>query len=125
MEYKIYVGNLPYTTTDADLQSMFAEAGAVKSATVIKDRESGRSKGFGFVEMASQEAMEKAISMFNGKDMAGRALSVNVARPKEDRPSGGGHRGGGRRGGGGGGGGYNRERGSGGGDRDRNNKGNW
>lgn len=112
MEYKIYVGNLPYSTTDADLQSMFAQAGTVKSATVIKERDSGRSKGFGFVEMDSQEAMDNAISMFNGKDLGGRALSVNVARPKEDRP--GGSRGGGRRGGGG----YNRERG--GGDRDRN-----
>jgi len=122
MEYKIYVGNLPYTTSDADLQSMFAEAGTVKSATVIKDRESGRSKGFGFVEMDSQESMDKAISMYNGKDMAGRALSVNVARPKEDRPRGA-PRGGGRRGPGGGGG-FNRERGSGGGDRDRNNRGN-
>jgi RNA recognition motif-containing protein len=115
MEYKIYVGNLPYSTTDADLQSMFAQAGAVKSATVIKERDSGRSKGFGFVEMDSQEAMDNAISMFNGKDMQGRALSVNVARPREERP--GGSRGGGRRGGG-----YNRERGS--GDRDRN-KQNW
>ena len=115
MEYKIYVGNLPYSTTDADLQSMFAQAGTVKSATVIKERDSGRSKGFGFVEMDSQEAMDKAISMFNGKDMQGRALSVNVARPREERS--GGARGGGRRGGGGG---YNR----GGGDRDRN-KQNW
>jgi len=91
---------------------MFAQAGTVKSATVIKERESGRSKGFGFVELDSQEAMDKAISMFNGKDMQGRALSVNVARPREVRS--GGHRGGFRRGGG-----YNRERNSGGG-RDQN-----
>jgi RNA recognition motif-containing protein len=123
MEYKIYVGNLPYTTGDADLQAMFAEAGTVKSATVIKERDSGRSKGFGFVEMDTQEAMDKAISMFNGKDMGGRALSVNVARPKEDRPGGprGGGGGGRRGGGGGGGGGYNRDRGRGDRDRDRNN----
>lgn len=123
MEYKIYVGNLPYSTTDADLQSMFAQAGAVKSAAVIKERDSGRSKGFGFVEMETQEAMESAISMFNGKDMQGRALSVSIARPREERSGGGG----GHRGGGGGrrsGGGYNRERGSG-GDRDRNNRQSW
>lgn len=94
MEYKLYVGNLPYTTSDADLQSLFGQAGTVKSVAVIKDRESGRSKGFGFVEMDTQEAMDNAIAMFNGKDFQGRALSVNVARPREER---GGFRGGGNR----------------------------
>ena len=98
---KIYVGNLPFTTGDGDLQSLFSQAGAVKSAQVIKDRASGRSKGFGFVEMSSQEEAEKAISMFHGKDFSGRALTVNLARPREERP-GGFRSGGGRRQGGGG-----------------------
>lgn len=95
MEYKLYIGNLPYSTTDADLQALFAKAGAVKSAAVIKDRETGRSKGFAFVEMETQQDMDNAISMFNGKDFQGRALTVNVARPREER-SGGGFRGGNR-----------------------------
>jgi len=102
MEAKLYVGNLPFTTGDGDLQSLFSQAGTVKSAQVIKDRASGRSKGFGFVEMSSQEEAEKAISMFHGKDFSGRALTVNLARPREERP-GGFRSGGGRRQGGGGG----------------------
>lgn len=105
MEYKLYVGNLSYTTTETDLQTLFAQAGAVKSVALIKDRDSGRSKGFAFVEMETQQDMQNAISMFNGKDMQGRDLSVSIARPREER-SGGGF-GGNRRGGGGG---YNNDR---------------
>ena len=101
MEAKLYVGNLPYTTVDADLQTLFSQAGTVKSAQVIRDRASGRSKGFGFVEMSSTEEAQSAISMFHGKDYSGRPLTVNLARPREDRPGGGGFRsGGGRRPGG-------------------------
>ena len=102
MEAKLYVGNLPYNTADADLQSMFSAAGTVKSAQVIKDRESGRSKGFGFVEMSSAEEANAAINMFHGKDFNGRPLTVNLARPREERSGGGGgFRGGNRRPGGG------------------------
>ena len=100
MEAKLYVGNLPYTTVDADLQTLFAQAGTVKSAQVIRDRASGRSKGFGFVEMASSEDAQSAITMFHGKDFSGRPLTVNLARPREDRPGGGGGGGGFRSGGG-------------------------
>lgn len=115
MEYKLYVGNLPYTTTEEDLKPLFEQAGPVKSVALIKDRETGRSKGFAFVEMETQEGMDKAISMLNGKDMQGRALSVSIARPREERSGGGGgFRGGGNRGGGGfrggGGGGGNDRR---------------
>ncbi|HEX2991066.1 MAG TPA: RNA-binding protein [Anaerolineales bacterium] len=104
MEAKLYVGNLPYTTVDADLQALFSQAGTVKSAQVIKDRQSGRSKGFGFVEMSSEEEAQSAITMFHGKDYSGRPLTVNIARPRDDRPGGGGggfRNGGGRRPGGG------------------------
>jgi RNA recognition motif-containing protein len=90
MEAKLYVGNLPYTTVDADLQTLFSQAGTVKSAQVIRDRASGRSKGFGFVEMASSEEAQSAITMFHQKDYQGRPLTVNLARPREDRPGGGG-----------------------------------
>ena len=105
MEAKLYVGNLPYTTVDADLQNLFSQAGTVKSAQVIRDRASGRSKGFGFVEMSSSEEAQGAITMFHGKDYSGRPLTVNLARPREDRPGGGGgggfrNSGGGRRPGG-------------------------
>ena len=113
MEAKLYVGNLPYSTVDADLQSLFSQAGTVKSAQVIKDRQSGRSKGFGFVEMSSEEEAQSAITMFHGKDYSGRPLTVNIARPRDDRPGGGG--GGGFRNGGG--------RRPGGGDRNRNDRG--
>ena len=93
MAKKLYVGNLSYGTTDSDLQTMFEEFGSVESAQVIMDRETGRSKGFGFVEMGSQQEAEAAIKALNGKDMDGRALTVNEAKPREDR--------GGRSGGGG------------------------
>lgn len=89
MEAKLYVGNLPYAIVDADLQSLFAQAGTVKSAQVIRDRESGRSKGFGFVEMSSSDEANAAINMFHGKDFNGRPLTVNLARPREERPGGG------------------------------------
>ena len=101
MEAKLYVGNLPFSARDDSLQELFAQAGNVVSATVITDRESGRSKGFGFVEMGSPEEAEKAIQMFNGYSFDGRDLRVSVARPREDRPRGGGGRD--RRGGQGGG----------------------
>jgi RNA recognition motif-containing protein len=106
MEYKLYVGNLAYTTTEPDLQTLFTQAGAVKSVALIKDRDSGRSKGFAFVEMENQQDMQNAISMFNGKDFQGRDMSVSI----EERGGGGGGFGGQRRGGGGGGGGYNNDR---------------
>lgn len=117
MAMKLYVGNLSFQTTSEDLQQLFAQAGTVESATVVEDRDTGRSRGFGFVEMASKEEGEKAIEQFNGTDMNGRNLTVNEARPREDRGNrGGGGRGGygGNRGGGGGRGGY----GGGGGGRD-------
>jgi RNA recognition motif-containing protein len=104
MEAKLYVGNLPYNTVDADLENLFSQVGTVKSAQVIRDRASGRSKGFGFVEMSSSEEAEKAITMYHGKDFSGRPLTVNLARPREERPGGGGggfRSGGGRRPGGG------------------------
>ncbi len=99
MAMKLYVGNLSFQTTSEDLQQLFAQAGTVESATVVEDRDTGRSRGFGFVEMASKEEGEKAIEQFNGTDMNGRNLTVNEARPREDR----GNRGGGRGGYGGGG----------------------
>ena len=102
MEAKLYVGNLPYSIRDDSLQELFAQAGNVVSATVITDRESGRSKGFGFVEMSSSEEADKAIQMFNGYSVDGRDLRVSVARPREERPRGGGG-GRDRRGGSGGG----------------------
>jgi RNA recognition motif-containing protein len=112
---KLYVGNLPYTATDSDLQRMFEEHGAVQSAQVVMDRDTGRSKGFGFVEMESGEAAQAAISALNGQDFAGRSLTVNEARPREERGGGGGGGRGGYGGGGGGGGGGRRSGGGGGG----------
>jgi RNA recognition motif-containing protein len=109
MEYKLYVGNLAYSTTETDLQTLFAQAGAVKTVALIKDRDSGRSKGFAFVEMETQQDMQNAISMLNGKDFQGRDLSVSIARPREERS-----------GGGGGGFGGNRRTGGGYNDRNRN-----
>ena len=103
MEAKLYVGNLPYNIRDDGLQKLFAQAGSVVSATVITDRESGRSKGFGYVEMSSPEEADKAIQMFNGYSYDGRDLRVSIARPREERPRGGGGGGRDRRGGGGGG----------------------
>ena len=95
MENKLYVGNLSYATTEDDLRTLFEQAGAVESVTVIMDRETGRSKGFGFVEMGSNADAQKAISMFNGYVYQDRDLRVSVARPREDRPRGGGFGGGG------------------------------
>ena len=100
MGNKLYVGNLAYSIRDDDLQQAFSQFGTVTSAKVMMDRETGRSKGFGFVEMGSDAEAQAAIRGLNGKSVDGRALVVNEARPKEDRP--GGFGGGGRRGGGGG-----------------------
>lgn len=101
MSMKLYVGNLAFKTSSEDLQQLFAQAGTVQSASVVEDRETGRSRGFGFVEMASKEEGEAAIAQFHGKEVDGRNLTVNEARPREER---GGSRGGGRGGYGGGGG---------------------
>lgn len=86
MAKKLYVGGLSYNTTQQVLQDTFAKAGQVTSATIIMDRMTGRSKGFGFVEMANDSEAQAAIDMFNGKDLDGRALTVNEARPMEERP---------------------------------------
>ena len=106
MSSKIYVGGLPYATTDAQLKDLFAAHGAVESARVITDKFTGRSRGFGFVEMSNADEAQKAIQALNGTDFEGRNLTVNEARPQERRSGGGGFgdRGGERRGGGGGGG---------------------
>lgn len=101
MSNKLYVGNLSFRVTSEDLHEYFAAAGAVESANVVFDRETGRSRGFGFVEMASEDDANNAIAQFNGQEYDGRNMVVNEARPREDRGGGGG---GGRRGGGGGGG---------------------
>jgi cold-inducible RNA-binding protein len=120
MELKLFVGNLPFTSSEDDVRTLFVQAGEVTSVALIKDRDTGRSKGFAFVEMKTQAEAEKAISMFNGYRIGGRELTVNIARPREERSSGGGggygdrdH----RRPGGGGGGGGNRDRQGGGGTR--------
>jgi len=105
MEVKLYVGNLAYSTTEDELRTLFAQAGTVVSVAVIKDRDTGNSKGFAFVEMASQADAQKAISMFNSYRLNERTLTVNPARPREERSGGGGFGGGGRGGGGGYGGG--------------------
>jgi len=94
---KLYVGNLSFQTTSDELQTMFAQAGTVESVSLIEDRETGRSRGFGFVEMSTKEEGTAAIAQFNGKDMGGRALNVNEAKPREDRGGGGGGRNGGSR----------------------------
>jgi len=98
---KLYCGNLSYSVSSSDLEDLFAQFGAVDSAQVISDRDSGRSKGFGFVEMGSDSEAQAAIEALNGQEHDGRALTVNEARPREDRSRGGGGGGGGRRGGGG------------------------
>ncbi len=85
MAKKLYVGGLPYTTTEGELQSLFEQAGTVESVAVITDRMSGRSKGFGFVEMATDEEAQAAIAKFNGTEFGGRTLVVNEARPMEKR----------------------------------------
>src|SRR5215213_724357 len=108
MSNKLYVGNLSFRVTSEDLQEYFGSAGAVESANVVYDRETGRSRGFGFVEMADEDAANNAIAQFNGHDYDGRNIVVNEARPREDRGSFNGNGGGGRggRGNGNGGGGY-------------------
>jgi cold-inducible RNA-binding protein len=106
MSAKLFVGNLSFNITENDLQDAFAQHGTVVEANLMMDRATGRPRGFGFVTMSTPEEAQKAIEAMNGKELAGRALTVNIARPREDRPPGGG--GGGRRefrGGGGGGGG--------------------
>jgi RNA recognition motif-containing protein len=94
MGKRLYVGNLPFSITDQYLGSIFAEVGQVVSAKVVMDRESGRSKGFGFVEMNTDEEAAKAISQFNGGELEGRQLKINEAKPMEPRTGGGGYRGG-------------------------------
>ena len=95
MSTKLYVGNLSFDTTTQDLETMFGEIGTVQSTNIIEDRETGRSRGFGFIEMSSKEEAQNAISTLNGKDVDGRALTVNEAKPREDRGGSGGNRGGG------------------------------
>ncbi len=104
MSIKLYVGNLSFNTTNEDLHQLFSQAGTVETANVVEDRDTGRSRGFGFVEMATKEEAEAAIAQFNGKEFGGRSLTVNEAKPREDRGGRGGF--GGNRGGGGGRGGY-------------------
>ena len=103
MSTKLYVGNLSFDSTEQDLQDLFAEAGAVTDVVIIQDKFTGRSRGFGFVTMSSAEEAQKAVTMLHGKNVGGRDLTVNEARPREERSGGGG--GGGGYGGGGGGGG--------------------
>jgi len=112
MAKKLYVGNLAFQTTSQDLQELFAQVGTVESAQIIEDRDTGQSKGFAFVEMSSDSEAAAAIEQFNGKEVSGRMLKVNEARPRENRSGGGGGRGfGGNRGG------YGGNRGGGGGNR--------
>ncbi len=107
MDNKLYVGNLSYNTTEEDLRTLFSQAGTVSSVSLIKDRDTGRSKGFAFVEMGSQSEAEQAIKLFDGTNFDNRTIKVNIARPKEERP-----------------GGFGGGRSSGGGYRDRGNKSN-
>ncbi len=113
MSSKLYVGNLSYQTTEDDLRQLFMGAGEVTNVAIITERDTGRSKGFGFVEMSTEEEAVKAQSMFNGHSLLNRALKVDIARPREDRPMGGG----------GGGGGRGGDRGGRGGGRDRGGRG--
>jgi RNA recognition motif-containing protein len=116
MAAKLYVGNLSFNTTTQDLEDMFGEFGTVQSANIIEDRETGRSRGFAFVEMSSNEEAQNAISALNGKEVDGRSLTVNEAKPREEGGGGrGGYGGGGGRGGGGNRGGGGGSRGGGGG----------
>lgn len=108
MNNKLYVGNLSFHLNSDDLGDYFAQVGTVESAKVIEDRDTGRSRGFGFVEMSSEDEAQAAIEQLNGEDFDGRNIVVNAARPREERGGGGGNRGRSRgHGGGGGGGGYN------------------
>jgi RNA recognition motif-containing protein len=121
MSKKLYVGNLAFQTTRQDLEQLFAQAGTVESAQIIEDRDTGQSKGFAFVEMSTDEEAASAITQFNGKEVGGRMLKVNEARPRENRNGGGGGRGfGGNRGGGFGG-----NRGGGGGNSGRRSEPRW
>ncbi|MGH9854645.1 MAG: RNA recognition motif domain-containing protein [Blastocatellia bacterium] len=116
MSVRLYVGNLPFSVSEQDLEELFGQIGVVESANLVTDRDTGRSRGFAFVEMDSREAADAAIAALNGREIEGRALTVNEARPRENRaPRGGGGGFGGGRGGGfgggrGGGGGFNRDR---------------
>src|SRR5918994_6734533 len=103
MSRKLFVGNLPYETMEQDLETLFGQAGQVETVTVMRDRMTGRARGFAFVEMASDDDAQKAITQLNGHQMGGRALTVNEARPQATRPGGGGGYGGGGGGGGPGG----------------------
>ena len=106
MSTKLYVGNLSFNTSNEDLQELFGQAGTVETVNIVEDRDTGRSRGFGFVEMSTAEEGKAAIEQLNGKEIDGRSLTVNEARPREERGGGGGgNRGGGGRGGYGGGGG--------------------
>ena len=115
MGTRLYVGNLSFRTTGDELRELFSQVGTVESASVVEDRDTGRSRGFGFVEMETAEGAAAAIEQFNGKDFGGRNLTVNEARPRNDRSGGGGYGGNSGRGGGrdfggrGGGGGQSRE----------------
>ncbi len=115
MGKKLYIGNLAYSVSSADLESMLSEYGTVQSAEVISDRSTGQSKGFGFVEMSTDEEAQAAINALNGQEQSGRALTVNEARPRESRSGGRGGYGGGGGGGGGRGGNYGGGGGGGGG----------
>jgi RNA recognition motif-containing protein len=112
MSVRLYVGNLPFSVSEQDLEEMFGQIGVVESANIVTDRDTGRSRGFAFVEMDSREAADAAIAALNGREIDGRQLTVNEARPRESRGGRGGF-GGGRGGGfgGGRGGGFNRDRG--------------
>jgi len=117
MDTKLYVGNLPYRITEEELKNLFSQAGTVQSVSLIKDRYSGESKGFGFIEMTNQAEMENAIRMFNDYSFENRQLKVNIAKPREDRGGGFNRRGGNSFGKGGGG--RNDRRGGGGGGKDQ------
>jgi len=108
---RLFVGNLSFQTMEQDLQDYFSQAGNVTSVNLMFDKFTGKSRGFAFVELASSEEANKAVEMFNGKELQGRPLTVNVARPREERPRPSGGAGGGYRGGGGGGGGRDRDSG--------------
>lgn len=117
---RLFVGNLSYQTLERDIQDHFSAAGVVTSVNLMLDKFTGKSRGFAFVEFSTPDEAQKAVDLFHGKDLGGRALTVNIARPREERPPGGG--GGGFRGGGGGGGGYRGDRG---GDRGGGGGGGW